>query len=32
VTETEITETVKKFKGKYSAGTGEIPDFVENSV
>jgi hypothetical protein len=28
VTEIEIVETVKKFKGKYSAGTDGIPDFV----
>jgi hypothetical protein len=27
VTENEI-EVAKKFKGKYSAGTDEIPDFV----
>jgi hypothetical protein len=28
VTENEIVEVVKNFKGKYSAGNDEIPDFV----
>jgi hypothetical protein len=28
VTDIEIVQTVKKFKGKYSAGTDGIPDFV----
>jgi hypothetical protein len=28
VTENEIVEVVKKFRGKYPAGTDEIPDFV----
>jgi hypothetical protein len=28
VTENKIIEVVKKFKGKYLAGTDEIPDFV----
>jgi hypothetical protein len=28
VTEIEIVEVVKNFRGKYSAGTDEIPDCV----
>jgi hypothetical protein len=32
VTETEIYEVRKNFKGKYSAGIDEIPDYVSINV
>jgi hypothetical protein len=32
VTENEIVEVVAKCRGKYSAGTDEIPDYVVKNI